>query len=185
MGKQTATAADGQVIPLRQRARPRDTGIERGDSRQTLFAQLVLTGPAAERLLRSIAKGTDEYIVTSVDASISARAQVTLSSAPVPRPRADTDAVIIDWAQGTIAHGVNRVSVSRTELRLLGALVDHQGAVVSRDALIARGWPRRSVGVEYEDTLTVYICGLRRRLASIGLGQALETVRGVGYRVRV
>jgi DNA-binding response OmpR family regulator len=55
---------------------------------------------------------------------------------------------------------------------------------VTRAQLIERVWAgsnlRRS---ERENALTVYICTLRKRLSSVGLGGALHTVRRMGYRL--
>ena len=80
----------------------------------------------------------------------------------------------------------NRVRLSRTELRLLEALLRGDGATVTRLQLIERvsagSSLRRS---ERENALTVYVCMLRKRLSAIGLRNALHTVRRPGYRLNL
>jgi DNA-binding winged helix-turn-helix (wHTH) protein len=92
---------------------------------------------------------------------------------------------VVDWSRSRISNGESRVRLTRTELRLLAALVDQEGGPVSRSELAARLWPGASAIDEKETGLPVYICSLRKRLAGIGLKSALQTVRGVGYRLAV
>jgi DNA-binding response OmpR family regulator len=56
------------------------------------------------------------------------------------------------------------------------ALLDRQGAVVSREALARSGWPDGAPG---RNALDVHVLRLRRRIDGIGL--AIRTVRSRGY----
>jgi DNA-binding winged helix-turn-helix (wHTH) protein len=62
------------------------------------------------------------------------------------------------------------------EARLTGALVRRFGAVVSRDDLVAAGWPGREPD---RNALDVHVLRLRRRLQPVRL--AIRTVRSRGY----
>jgi DNA-binding response OmpR family regulator len=68
------------------------------------------------------------------------------------------------------------VSLPPVEARLMTALLDRQGAVVSRDALAKSGWPDGAPG---RNALDVHVLRLRRRIDGIGL--AIKTVRSRGY----
>jgi len=68
------------------------------------------------------------------------------------------------------------VSLPPVEARLMGALLERFGAVVSRDQLAKAGWPRGAPG---RNALDVHMLRLRRRIAPIGL--AIKTVRSRGY----
>jgi DNA-binding response OmpR family regulator len=68
------------------------------------------------------------------------------------------------------------VSLPPVEARLMGALLDRYGAVVSRDALARAGWPAGSPG---RNALDVHMLRLRRRLGPLSL--AIRTVRSRGY----
>jgi DNA-binding response OmpR family regulator len=68
------------------------------------------------------------------------------------------------------------VSLPPVETRLMTALLDRQGAVVSREALARSGWPDGAPG---RNALDVHVLRLRRRIGGIGL--AIRTVRSRGY----
>src|SRR5690606_10832147 len=75
----------------------------------------------------------------------------------------------------------HRTELSRNEGLLLEALIRAQGRVVRREALLEALWD----DAEFVDdnTLTVNVTRLRRKLAELGLGEALGTVRGEGDRL--
>jgi two-component system, OmpR family, response regulator len=68
------------------------------------------------------------------------------------------------------------VSIPPVEARLLAALLDRYGAVVSREAMSKAGWPDGAPG---RNALDVHVLRLRRRIAPLGLG--ITTVRARGY----
>lgn len=72
------------------------------------------------------------------------------------------------------------VSLPPVEARLMTALLDRQGAVVSRELLARSGWPEGAPG---RNALDVHVLRLRRRLDGIGL--AIRTVRSRGYLLEV
>jgi DNA-binding response OmpR family regulator len=77
---------------------------------------------------------------------------------------------------GVLRFGDGWVSLPPVEGRLAAALVGAFGAVVSRSALTAAGWP---TGASGRNALDVHILRLRRRLAGVGL--VIRTVRSRGY----
>ena len=72
--------------------------------------------------------------------------------------------------------GSEWVSLPPVEARLMGALLERYGAVVSRDALARAGWPSGAPG---RNALDVHMLRLRRRLGPLAL--AIRTVRSRGY----
>jgi DNA-binding response OmpR family regulator len=68
------------------------------------------------------------------------------------------------------------VSLPPVEARLMTALLDRQGAVVSRDALAKSGWPDGAPG---RNALDVHVLRLRRRVDPLAL--VIRTVRSRGY----
>jgi DNA-binding response OmpR family regulator len=85
-----------------------------------------------------------------------------------PTPDLDED--------GVLRCGADWVSLPPVEARLMGALLDRYGAVVSRDALAKAGWPAGSPG---RNALDVHMLRLRRRVGPLDL--AIRTVRSRGY----
>jgi DNA-binding response OmpR family regulator len=109
--------------------------------------------------------------VPAVDADLRARveglrrrAEATVGSAP------DLD------DDGVLRLGGQWVSLPPVEARLMAALLERYGAVVSRDALARAGWPAGSPG---RNALDVHMLRLRRRLSPLAL--AIRTVRSRGY----
>ena len=77
---------------------------------------------------------------------------------------------------GVLRLGGSWVSLPPVEARLMSALLDRYGAVVSRDALARAGWPSGAPG---RNALDVHMLRLRRRLGPLEL--AIRTVRSRGY----
>ncbi len=85
-----------------------------------------------------------------------------------PLPKLDED--------GVLRLASHWVSLPPVEARLMGALLERYGAVVSRDALGRAGWPAGSPG---RNALDVHMLRLRRRLEPLDL--VIRTVRSRGY----
>lgn len=68
------------------------------------------------------------------------------------------------------------VALPPVEARLMAALLERSGAVVSRDALARAGWPHGAPG---RNALDVHVLRLRRRVDALGL--VIRTVRSRGY----
>ena len=90
----------------------------------------------------------------------------------------------IDLERCEIRYRQQLVPASLTELRLLAALAERAGRVISRDALLARA--RDDDSVVASRLVDTYVARLRRKLEHIeaGAGRQLETVTGAGYRWR-
>ena len=89
--------------------------------------------------------------------------------------------VVINRADSSASRGDVRVELTAKELELLWILAQRNGTIVSREELLDVLWDDE----EFVDdnTLTVNVSRLRRRLDELGLGQAIETRRGQGYRL--
>lgn len=77
---------------------------------------------------------------------------------------------------GVLRLGERWASLPPVEARLVAALLERYGAVVSRDALGRAGWPGGAPG---RNALDVHVLRLRRRLSPLAL--AIRTVRSRGY----
>ena len=149
-----------------------------------LVLRASLSAQAKERLLAFMARGSGAFILTSVDGSISIRAHIEHADARAT-PEFRYGKLTVDWSRGAISTASGQAILSKTELRLLGALLEGGREVVTREELSRRVWPHAHTDARGCAALPVYIHALRRRLTSIGAGSALQTERGVGYRLRV
>lgn len=73
----------------------------------------------------------------------------------------------------------NKIELTKNEYRILLALMKDKGKVVSREKLMERLWETDSF-VD-ENTLTVNVNRLRRKLEAAGLKDFIRTKFGVGY----
>lgn len=87
----------------------------------------------------------------------------------------------VDQRRGELVYGERRVPLTPTELRLATRLVQARGKPVSREDLLVVAWSDETF-VD-DNTLTVNIARLRRKLGELGLADALQTIRGLGYRL--
>ncbi|MDR7302802.1 DNA-binding response OmpR family regulator [Haloactinomyces albus] len=73
------------------------------------------------------------------------------------------------------------VGLSPREYELLVALAEHPETVVTKEELLRAVWGREQGATR--NVVEVYIGYLRRKLAAVGAGHVVQTVRGHGYRV--
>ena len=90
---------------------------------------------------------------------------------------------ILDPGQSTLMCGETAVSLTRNECRILQTLLEHKGTVVGRDTLMQRLWD--SDCFIDDNTLTVNVARLRKKLDEFGLSDFIATRKGQGYLVEV
>ena len=88
---------------------------------------------------------------------------------------------VLNVSDGTLTVGGQRVELTRNEFRILQMLLERKGQTVSREALMTRLW--ESDSFVDENTLTVNVGRLRRKLEAAGLPELIRTRKGEGYLV--
>ena len=85
----------------------------------------------------------------------------------------------VDLDRGVIKNHQRRALLTKNEMIILRHLLDSQGKIVTRDALMTDLWNNQ----EYinDNALTVNISRLRSKLDSLGAKDAIETRKGLGY----
>ena len=86
---------------------------------------------------------------------------------------------VLNLNDATLFYGGNKIELTRNDFRIMQTLMENRGKVVSRDTLMIRLWENDSY-VE-ENTLTVNITRLRRKLEAAGLKDFIKTKAGSGY----
>ena len=89
--------------------------------------------------------------------------------------------VFLHPAEAAVSYGEERLELTKNELRILQTLMENKEKVVSRETLMEKLW--ESDSFVDENTLTVNVNRLRRKLDGIGLGDFIVTKKGIGYRV--
>jgi DNA-binding response OmpR family regulator len=142
---------------------------------------LMLTASAGiEDRVGGLALGADDYLpkpfaFAELVARIRALARRSQPALPPVLTRGDQR---VDPAQRAAFRGGRRLELSAKELTVLELLLAAQGAVVSPEELLARGWDEAAD--PFSNVVKVTVSRLRRKL---GDPPVIETVPHAGYRV--
>jgi two-component system OmpR family response regulator len=170
-----------------------DIGLPDADGRDVVHALktagqhapvlfLTALGAVHDRL-SGFAAGAEDYVAKPFDVKeVLARIDVLgrrglQPRSPSPEPGFDLNPLThgLESAGGSVA-------LTPTEFRVLAAIAARPGEVVRRRAVIAAGWPDGAFVAE--NTLDSYISRLRNKLETVKAPVGIETVRGVGFRMR-
>ncbi len=90
---------------------------------------------------------------------------------------------VLNLNDTSLTYNDNRIELTKNEFRILQTLLENKGKVVSRDTLMTKLW-QMDCYVE-ENTLTVNVTRLRRKLESAGLFDFIKTKVGSGYIIEL
>lgn len=85
----------------------------------------------------------------------------------------------LDESRSEVSCRDRRVEFTQTEFRLLGLLVQSAERIITREALLEQLWD--DVSFVDDNTLTVNVSRVRRKLEELGAGATIVTKRGRGY----
>lgn len=88
---------------------------------------------------------------------------------------------ILNLNDQTFVYEGNKVELTRNEYRILQCLMENAGKVVSRDTIMEKLWEDESF-VD-DNTLTVNVTRLRKKLEDAGCVDYIKTKKGVGYLI--
>lgn len=89
--------------------------------------------------------------------------------------------ILLNLSDASAAYGEKRLSLTKNEFRILQILLENSGKIVSRDTIITGLW--ESDEFIDDNTLTVNVSRLRRKLEDLGLSDFIKTKKGIGYIV--
>lgn len=124
-----------------------------------------------------IEKPFDLHVVTAKVQAILRRAYSYRGSASLMEYRG----CILNLADTTVTYQNRKTDLTKNEFKIFQCLLENAGKIVTRDEIIARLW--ESDAFIDENTLTVNVARLRKKLAQIGLEEAVVTKKGIGYMV--
>lgn len=89
---------------------------------------------------------------------------------------------VVDIMSGKVFRNGEEVFLSAVEYRLLLTFIKSRGQLLTRQQILTSMWDSAGDFVN-DNTLTVYVRRLRKKLEEPGDKPVIETVRGVGYRM--
>ncbi len=134
-------------------------------------------------MVMAMTMGADDFIPKPFDLRVlMAKLQAMLrrtydfaASVPVLEHRG----ALLNTGDNTLTYRGERISLSKNEFRILLILMESKGRVVSREKLMEALW--ESDSFVDENTLTVNVGRLRKRLENAGLSDFITTKHGIGY----
>ena len=134
-------------------------------------------------LVMAINMGGDDFIAKPVDSMVlAAKIQAVLRRCYEISDSSNTIefcGAVLNLNDSSVAAGDRTAELTKNEFRILCTLLENRGKIVSRDALMLRLW-NDDCYVE-ENTLTVNVTRLRRKLEGLGLAGMIVTKPGSGY----
>ena len=158
-----------------------------GQIRQVSRVPVIFISSAADNLniVMAVNMGGDDFIAKPFDldvltAKIQAMLRRTYDFAGQSRLLKHRGAVL-NVDDGTLNAGNGRIDLTRNEHRILQVLLENKGRIVSRDTLMLRLW--ESDSYVDDNTLTVNMTRLRKKLEENGLTDFITTKKGSGYLI--
>lgn len=134
-------------------------------------------------IVMAMQMGGDDFIAKPVDTTVLvAKLQAILRRTydmSGSAPTIEHNGGVLNLNDNTFEFGGKSIELTKNEFRILLTLMEHKGRIVSRDTLMTKLW-QDDCYVE-ENTLTVNVTRLRKKLSEIGLNDYIKTKVGSGY----
>lgn len=89
--------------------------------------------------------------------------------------------VILNISDGTLTYNGEKIELTKNEFKILHMLLENKGKAVTRDDIMTRLW--ESDSFIDDNTLTVNVTRIRKKLSDVGLKDFIKTKKGIGYMV--
>ena len=134
-------------------------------------------------IVMAVNMGGDDFIAKPFDknvlmAKIQAVLRRTYDFALIP-PALEHRGAVLNTGDNTLVYDKQVIDLTKNEYRILFALMESKGKIVSREKLMERLW--ETDNFVDDNTLTVNVNRLRKKLDSAGLDHFITTKFGVGY----
>ena len=158
-----------------------------GEIRRLSKVPIIFISSAADNMniVMAMSMGADDFIAKPFDGSVlMAKIQALLRRSydfAAATPLLEHRGAFLDTGDNSLTYEGERIALTKNEYRILLCLMENKGRVVSREKLMERLWETDSF-VD-ENTLTVNVGRLRKKLDAAGLAGFIATKFGVGYIV--
>jgi len=166
---------DGDGLDICRKARAR------GFTRSIL---MLTARDDSESTVEGLSEGADDYLGKPFDLEVlAARARALLRrNANRPSQELVCGDLRLDSARRSASLGGELLSLTAREFTILETLMRRPGGTFSREEILEQAWGEREEPMS--NTIDVLIARLRKKIDVPGKPSRIETVRGMGYRLR-
>lgn len=136
-------------------------------------------------IVMAVNMGADDFIAKPFDLNVlMAKVQALLRRTYdfVGQTRLlEHNGVILNLNDATLIYQGEKVDLTKNDYRIMQILLENKGKTVSRDRIMARLW-ETDCFID-DNTLTVNVTRLRKKLEEAGLKDFITTKKGIGYMV--
>lgn len=143
---------------------------------------IIISARSAEgEQIRGIENGADDYITKpfSIGVLLAKINAILRREAGQPKSVLSSGGIELSEDTMSVSYKGAGTELSKNEYRVLRLLMKNAGQIVSREQLLEELWD--DVSFVDDNTLTVNITRVKKRLLELGLQNCIETKRGVGY----
>lgn len=127
--------------------------------------------------------GGDEFIEKPFDLNVlTAKVQALLRRAYSFQGNVNVlehEGMLLNLNDASLSYKGEKMSLTKNEFRILQMLMENSGKIIARDDIIARLW--ESDAFIDDNTLTVNVARLRKKLENVGMEGRIKTKKGIGY----
>ncbi|MCH5196186.1 MAG: response regulator transcription factor [Oscillospiraceae bacterium] len=160
-----------------------------GELRKISKVPIVFLSSASDNMniVMAMQMGGDDFIAKPVDTTVLiAKIQAILRRTydmTGTAPTVEHKGAALNLNDNTLEYCGKSIELTKNEFRIMLTLMEHKGKIVSRDTLMIKLW-QDDCYVE-ENTLTVNVTRLRKKLSEIGLNDFIKTKIGSGYIIEL
>lgn len=136
-------------------------------------------------IVMAMGMGGDDFIAKPFDMDVlTAKMQALLRRAydfTMPSKLLESGGAVLNILDATLTFEGQKTELTKNEFKILQILFENKGRIVTRGEIMTRLW--ESDSFIDENTLTVNVTRLRRKLEAANLNDFIVTKKGVGYMV--
>ena len=149
---------------------------------------IIFISSASENMniVMAINMGGDDFIAKPFDLNVlTAKVQALLRRTydlSVQSNVIEHNGALLNINEGTLTFNRQKIELTKNEYKILLTLMENKNKIVSRDMLMSKLW-ETDIFID-ENTLSVNVARLRKKLENIGLLNFIITRKGLGYMVK-
>ncbi len=158
-----------------------------GQIRQVSQVPIIFVSSAGDNMniVMAVNMGGDDFITKPFDLEVlSAKVQAMLRRSYAFRGQTsilECQGIILDLGSASLKVGEEKLELTRNEFKIMQLLFENRGRNVSREEIMKRLWDNDCF-VD-DNTLTVNVTRLRKKLEAAGVEHLIQTKKGMGYMI--